>query len=530
MAKQTSLDDTLLDVFSLVSNDDALSARSEVIAHYRNGEGSISGSVIWCDFQSDGKFLRAGVSDVGLMESRSILTKNGHPVVDEITEHAELHGLQAGNLIPSTQRDGFHWCIPYSAPSTNKRPVHGLRTLLITEDLFLEVFDLFNIEVQLTPAEKRLVYQLISGLNTNEAAELDGVSVETKRTHLKRAMSKLDCSNQSAIMRLVVSQLIHVLYLCENETSQNRIIEAFTSDHLHGSVRLSSQRLPNGRLQRVWEMGPADGKPLLVLHGYLFPFMMLNAQDALEKLGRRLVIPVRPGYLDDQENTRIYHEGRMIEQTVEDLEAFIRQTWSGPVDVLCHATGAYYAMIIAKNSPDIFSKLIVTSINLMMDNEDKQSLSASFLGGIRKLAKHNGMYEMLVRQFQKTTFSNDRTTRFVLRRLFRENRTDLDTLNGVLGHGEAFGWYRALHAASMVGIASDFGLVNIHAGEALADVTVPVIFLHGPEDCFTSIAEMQSYIELCPFAELKILPEGGHLAIASHAAMFWDQIETVLTE
>ncbi len=529
MTKQVpSLDETLRDVFSLVPNDDALSAREEVIAHYRSGEGSISGSVIWCDFQPDGTFLRAGVSDVGLMESRSILSKGDHPVVNEITEYAAQNGLQAGNLVASTERDGFHWCIPYSAPSINKRPVHGLRTLLITEDLFLEVFDLFNIEDQLTPAEKRLVYQLISGLSTNEAAELDGVSIETKRSHLKRAMSKLGCSNQSGVMRLIVSQMIHVLYLCEGETAQNRVIEAFTMDHLDGAVRLSSQRLPNGRLQRVWEMGPADGKPLLVLHGYLFPFLMLNASKALTEMGRRLVIPVRPGYLDEQDSARIFHEGRMVEQTVEDIEAFIRQTWSGPIEVLCHATGAYFAMILAKKSPDIFSKIIVTSINLMMDSDEKQSLSASFLGGIRRLAKHNGMYEMLVRQFQKTTFSNDRATRFVLRRLFRESQTDLDALNGVLGHGEAFGWYQALHAASMVGIASDFSLVNSQAKEALKDLSIPVSFLHGPDDCFTSVAEMKTYTELCPMAEVRVLPKGGHLAIASHATLVWDEIEEIL--
>jgi pimeloyl-ACP methyl ester carboxylesterase/DNA-binding CsgD family transcriptional regulator len=529
MTKQTpSLDETLLEVFSLVSTDDALSARQEVIAHYRSGEGAVSGSVIWCDFQSDGKFLRAGVSDVGLMESRSILSKGDHPVVKEITQYAAIHGLQAGNLIPSEERDGFHWCIPYSAPSINKRPVHGLRTLLITEDLFLEVFDLFNIEDQLTPAEKRLVYQLISGLTTIEAAELDGVSIETKRSHLKRAMSKLGCTSQPAIMRLIVSQLIHVLYLCESETAQNRVIEAFTMDHLDGAVRLSSQRLPNGRLQRVWEMGPADGKPLLVLHGYLFPFLMLNAQDQLRHLGLRLVIPVRPGYLDEQDSARIFHEGRMIDQTLEDVEAFVRLTWSGPIDVLCHATGAYYAMMIAKKSPNLFSRLIVTSINLMNDNSDKQSLSASFLGGIRKLAKHNGMYEMLVRQFQKTTFSSDRATRFVLRRLFKESKTDLDALNGLSGHGEAFGWYQSLHAASMVGIASDFSLVSAQAGDALKDLSSPVIFLHGPDDCFTSVDEMKTYIELCPMAEIKVLHKGGHIAISIHATLFWAQIDDVL--
>jgi pimeloyl-ACP methyl ester carboxylesterase/DNA-binding CsgD family transcriptional regulator len=462
------------------------------------------------------------------METRSILSLNDDPVVNEIAQYASENRLQAGALIPSSLRDGFHWCIPYTPTTRGKRPTHGFRTLLITEELFREVFDLFNIENQLTPAEKRYVYQLISGLSPLEAAEKDNVSVETKRSHLKRAMSKLDCSSQSEIMRVMISQMIHVLYLCESEAAHNRVIEAFTTEHLNGSVRLLSQRLPSGRLLRVWELGPAEGRPLLVLHGVLFPFLMLNAHDELERLNLRLVVPVRNGYLDDQTNTRCFQEGRLVEQTMDDLEEFIRLTWSGSIDVLCHASGAYYAMFLSKRSPDLFSRIVVISINLMKEDVAKKSYAASFLGGIRKLAKHNGVHEMLARQFQKTTFSNDHSTRFVLRRLFRESKTDLDALNGVLGHGEAFKWYQALHSASMIGIASDFNMVNIDAGEVVSDISVPISFLHGQDDCFTSPSVMQEYVDLNPNAVLRVLPDCGHLAIASHATLSWAEIEAAL--
>lgn len=521
------LDESLRDVFSLVPTDVALTASREVMALYERGEGVISCSIVWCDFRQNGTFLRAGVSDVGLMETRSVLSPDDHPIVAEVARYASEHRLQAGALIPSDLDGGFHWCIPYTPPTQDKRPTHGFRTLLITEELFSEVFDLFNIENQLTPAEKRLVYQLVSGLNTTEAAQSDNVAVETKRSHLKHAMSKLRCSSQSEIMRMMISQMIHVLYLCESETAQNRVIEAFTMEHLFGSARLSSLRLPSGRLQRVWEMGPADGKPLVVLHGILFPFMMLNAHDHLERLGMRLVIPVRNGYLDDQTNTRPFQEGRLVEQTMDDLEEFIRLTWSGPIDVLCHASGAFYAMFLSKRTPDLFSRIVVISINLMKENVDKKSYASSFLGGIRKLAKHNGVHEMLVRQFQKTTFSNDRATRLVLRRLFRESATDLDALNGSSGRGEAFNWYQALHAASMVGIASDFNMANTGAVEAISDITAPIFFLHGPDDCFTSLTDMQEYTDRNANAVLRVLPEGGHLAIASHAGLFWAEIEAV---
>lgn len=205
-------------------------------------------------------------------------------------------------------------------------------------------------------------------------------------------------------------------------------------------------------------------------------------------------------------------------------------TWNGPVDVLCHATGAYYAMLLSQKSPDLFSRMIITSINLMKDDKTNGSAAAKFLGGIHKLAQHSGMYETLVRQFQKTTFSNGRATRFVLRRLFRECASDLDALDGVVGHGPAFNWYQALHAASMVGIASDFSLVNVNAGNDIAKLNVPMVFLHAPDDCFTTLDEMRAYTDLNSQAELRPLRSGGHLAIASHAEMFWSEIERALAE
>lgn len=522
------LSETLRDVFSLVPTDDSIASCREVIAQYGDGQSSISGSITWAEFQIDMRFLRAGVSNPKTMETISILAPEDHPVISEVNQLASNHGLQAGMLFPASSGDGFYWCIPYTAPARDRINKGTLRTVLVTKNLFHEVFDLFNLQCQLTPAEKQCVFQLVSGLNPTEAARHDNVSVETKRSHLKRAMSKLRCNSQSEVMRMMISQMIHIMYLCEQDSSQSRLIEQFTADHLCEPLRLSAQRLPTGRLQRVWEMGPVDGKPLLVLHGYLFPFLMLNAQQALERLNVRLVIPVRGGYLDDQDSASTFHEGALIEQTVEDLLSFIHLTWSGPIDVLCHATGAYYGMLIFQRDPTVFSRFVVTSINLMNERSNSATPSNNFLGGIRKLAKHNGMYKILVSQFQKRVFSNDRSTKYVLRKLFNACPSDLDALNGHAGNGEAFGWYQALHAHSVIGIASDFDLIHKDPSEFIDGVSVPMVFLHGPNDCFTTVEEMRTYVARNKHAVLQVLKDGGHLAIASHSQICWEAIEDAL--
>ncbi|WP_299685898.1 alpha/beta fold hydrolase [uncultured Tateyamaria sp.] len=518
------MDDTLRDVFSLAPSKESVLLHREMIAQYDQEQEPISERIVWAEFQPDMGFVRAGISNARTMETVSVLDPSAHPEIAEMNDIAARQDLQAGGVVPAGTQDGFHWCVPFTAVSDRGAKRNTLRTVLITRALFHEVFDLFNRQCQLTPAEKVVVFQLVAGLNPTGAAREDGVSIETKRSHLKRAMSKLGCASQSETVRMLISQLVHIMYLCEQDPDQSRVIDAFTADHLREPIRLSTQRLQTGRLIRIWEMGPVDGKPLLVLHGYLFPFLLLNAQEALLRKNIRLVIPVRAGYLDDQACASAFGEGTLIDQTIDDLLAFMEKTWAGPVDVLCHSSGAFYAMLMLQRDPHCFARLVVTSINLMDHRREATSPAAKFLDGLRKLATHNGMYKRLSAQFQQRVFSNDRTTRFVLRKLFSASDTDVQALNGQVGYGEAFGWYRALHAHSTIGIASDFELVHKESANLVNGLRTPTVFVHGTQDHFTEPDVLRSYLDGQDHAQMRLVEGAGHLSVASHATQIWDAI------
>jgi DNA-binding CsgD family transcriptional regulator len=57
----------------------------------------------------------------------------------------------------------------------------------------------------LTPAEARVVAALIAGRSLTEHARECGVSVETVRSHLKRAMAKTETRRQSELVRLIAT-------------------------------------------------------------------------------------------------------------------------------------------------------------------------------------------------------------------------------------------------------------------------------------------------------------------------------------
>lgn len=52
-----------------------------------------------------------------------------------------------------------------------------------------------------TPAEQRLVEQLMAGLDVGEACAAQGISAHTGRSHMKSVLRKTDCSRQAELMR-----------------------------------------------------------------------------------------------------------------------------------------------------------------------------------------------------------------------------------------------------------------------------------------------------------------------------------------
>lgn len=525
--KDEELGEDLANVFSLVSTEEAIRSSREVIEAYGDADNAIAGTIKWAEFSLDNKFVRGGFSRSGTMGSRHIANWREDDDFAYIVKHAREDGLSAGEMIPAQDGESYFWCVPYTPFDGANAPEMRIRSVLITENVFDQVFTLFNAKAELTRAERRAVFQLVTGLSLSEAASIDRVSVETKRAHSKKAISKLDCKGQAGLVRLILGQMIHVLYLCEAETSRSEIVERFTADVFGDDFRLSVQRLRSGRLLRYWEIGPEDGRPILLIHGYMFPFLLLNALSELERYNLRLVAPIRAGYLDDQRSAVAYQDDLLIEQTIEDLAQFVRLKWNGPAPVIGQALGAYYAMFLAKRAKDLFSSLTIVSINLLEDGKRSKTPVSDFIGGIVRVAGHKGLNEVITRQFHKTVFSSERSTKFVLRRLFKGTPPDLDALNGIVGSGPAFKWYQQLHAHSAIGIASDFSLASYIERNDIGQLNLPITFVHGALDPVTSLTEVQGYAKKTSGEPVKSIEGAGHFMVATHAREVWETMELV---
>lgn len=522
-----NLHGALEEIFSLVPSEEAIASSKEVVSRYFRDNAKIGSNIVWADFESDGDFVRGGISNINSMSSRLILDETETGIAD-ILEDADANGLNAGRLTSASDDRGFYWCIPYTPPASMKFPRSLLRVIFVTEELFFEILQLFNQDAGLTPAERRMVYQLVLGLKPNEAAEQDNVSVETKRSQLKKATAKLGGAGQVELIRLLMGQMIHILYLCEAESYNVQTTEDFASKFFGSSVKLSVQRLSNGRLMRFWELGPAAGTPVLLLHAYLFPVILLNSVQELERHNIRLIAPIRSGYLDNQECHQAYFEGNLTEQVTEDLISFVRQACPTPIPVIGQSTGGLYAMLMAQTHRDLFTQIVIVAINLMKPKS--QSYASNFFGGIRKLAGKSEIYESVVQQFHKTAFSSKRTTKFLLRKLFAGCKPDLEVLDGVVGSGPSYEWFSELHSSSSLGVANDIQLISQPQVKMLGNIPddLPIHFIHGSEDPFTRQEHLKGLIAGHPNAELTIFSDAGNLLVASHARQLWSEIGNIL--
>ncbi|MEM1161538.1 MAG: alpha/beta hydrolase [Pseudomonadota bacterium] len=526
--KAIGLEFSLESVFSLLPDETAIQARQASLGSYLEGGGNLSGTIKWAEFDFDGRFQRGGVALLGEQSSRIFNVPDDDPVLRLMADRARKLELRPGLIDSLPNEDHMFWFIPYTPPSRDRVPKTLLRGLSITQELFSQLVDQFNASAALTQAEKRVCFQFLSGKNLRDAAEADNVSVETKRIQIKAAIGKLECTGQADLARLLVGQLVHLVYMSEGESNFLHLAESFAAAHFPQDVRISVQRLRNGRLLRFFEAGPAGGTPVLMVHGFMFPFAPINAPRHLEEHNIRLMIPIRAGYLDERSGTNLYRDENAVEQSIADLIQYVEDCWKGPITVMGEMIGNPVAVLLAARRPDLVNRLIIYCINTAPGDTVSQTFSQRFHGGLRSLIARPSMFRFLSWQFR--TFNKSvKTMRTSTMRIVGDCKADQDALEGRVGAGPVYKWMLDLLRDSPVGIADDFhAVVSEKWVEALPALTIPVDFIHGSDCAMTSLDEARSLAATTPGASVQVLDGAGHYAHGSHPELVWQTVRDLV--
>lgn len=193
----------------------------------------------------------------------------------------------------------------------------------------------------LTDAEVDIVELLFQGNSPKDIARRRDRSPETVRTQLRTICRKTDTHGHMDLVHLVYGLMA-------------------TADKLqarHGSASRGHYmlELPSGRHVDVETTGPADGKPLLYLHGCMGGRRL--PQQALAALShRRIIAPGRPGHGQTPADPDLSPQD-IARDTIAILDHFnVQQT-----EVLSYNLGLPYALWLDAVAPGLVSSMTCLS-------------------------------------------------------------------------------------------------------------------------------------------------------------------------
>lgn len=516
-------------VFSLLAQDQAKAAVEETLGNFATNDISKVASLKWAEFEMSGKFIRAGSSDIK-EQTTKIFAKPFEDVdIKRLIDFSELGGIEPGALVPVAGLDCFLWFVPVTSSSRTDITPMRLRGFCIWATLFHEVMQIFNPPASLTASEQRICFQTVAGLSLREAASVDNVSVETKRSQMKSLCRKMQCSGQADILRKVLGQMVHFLSISEAEAAHARLAEQFVTNHLSKHVSLTIKRLPNGRIMRMLECGPIGGRPVIMIHGMMFAQFIKGLSGKLEELNLRLIVPLRHGHLEAQTMSSLYEDDYVISKSIEDLALFLIEFGPSPAVVLGNSMGAPIAANFANKHPKLVSQLILLSANLAEGIPADSHMLDRFYTGLNHLVTRPGLFRLVAWQFRKY-YVDEKTVRKVFGKLFGRSTDDIDVLEGKYTGASAYPMFIEHYKTSIKGIAEDFSFVMQNWKREFCRLRVNTTYIHGADDPVVALDEFQDSALQNPNAKILSIEGAGHFMALSHANQVWTEIHKIVED
>lgn len=519
----SELKDVLESALSLLPEQEVQGALSGILQSFDDTEAREETTYYWADFDLDRRFVTGGITDLVRQVTRITTNSQEFAEISALIRLVDSDLIGAGSFLWDPAHGRMNWLLPLAPAHDTAGGGAVLRCLSISFAVFRNLFDRFNADAGLSPSEKRVVFQIVAGIDLRQAAEEDGVSYETKRMHAKNASQKLQCGGQKDILRKVLGQIVHLLMLTDAETANIDTAEAYVSRYLANDARLSVHRLGDGRLLRVLECGPSDGKAVIMIHGMMFPVTIRGLSRHLHDAGIRLIIPIRPGFLDSTTATPLVSADDLIERSILDIASFIRKSDLRPARILGLSLGTTVAMRFAEDYPDLVSHLVLMSTNLTRTDEKQNGQAGRFYSAMRELAGTPEIFALMNRRYTQY-YADRKTCRQMLVRLFGASGTDIDVLDGKYSKTPAYQMFADFYRDSTVGITADF-VFTMHLWKKTAKrLRLPVTVVHGAEDPLTAIDELDPILSGAGDYERFIVKDGGHFISVSHAPEVWSHI------
>lgn len=511
----SDIDADVQSIFSILPPAVADRAFGAAVGDYQSGVELFSSEMCWVEQASDGSVRRLVVTNLADLSSR-IVERTSNASLDFLVGRLSRRVPGSGEIGYEPNGPHIFWTFGGIGMSDDRI------TIAVPLSLFATLIDIFNADSNLSATEKRVLFDLIGGNSVRQSALHSDVSVETRRAQVKSACAKLGCSGQTDVVRMILGQLAHLQQICDKARFFDAKGEQFRSDFLPQGVRFCVRPSRHGTNLRWYEYGPRDGKPVLAVHGMMLPLIMLGSEEHLDRLGIRLIQPVRRGYLEPIDPQSLMREDPLVSDSIADLAEMVELVSDRPVPVVGHSFGSLIAMRFAAARPDLVEQLHLCSINLGQESDENRNFIGRLFAGLRNLANRPGILRVIAGYYRQA-YADERTVERVLNRMFERSASDIAYMAGRLGDdGAIWTWFSDLYQSSILGISEDFRFVLLNEASEF-DVQCPVVFHHGGQDSVSPLAGVELLRDALPQATLAVY-EGGHLICATHSDRIWGAI------
>ncbi|MEO7793392.1 MAG: alpha/beta hydrolase [Thermoanaerobaculia bacterium] len=289
-------------------------------------------------------------------------------------------------------------------------------------------------------------------------------------------------------------------------------LASFATENPDLALRERFLDLPEVRLHIV-EAGPANGRPVLLLHGFPeFWWGWRRQVPVLAAAGRRVVVPDLRGYNLSGKPKGIRAYG--LDPLTDDLRGLLDDLGPAPVDVVAHDWGGAVAWWGAQRFPERFARLALLNIPhpavmrqfLLHDREQ------------RRRSRYIFYFQLPFLPERKIQAAGFRAFRSIFKRTSRPGTFKPEELNLYAGAAARPGaltamlnWYRA-------------ALWAPPKRPAHRRVEPPVRLIWGEDDVALGAGMARASVPRCREAELHFLPGAGHWVQHEATARVNDQL------
>jgi len=363
-----------------------------------------------------------------------------------------------------------------------------------------------------TPAETRLIQQLITGRALEEAAQNLGISINTAKTQLKSVFEKVGVKRQS--------ELVHAIYATplwlkiDGTAPLPALRHEPTVPDAPAGIRTNDSQLtlPDGRRLAWSDTGDADGLPVILMHAIAGSRHLRHPDDRiLYEYGVRLIIPERPGVGDSDPLP-----GRRVRDWPKDVAALADHLGLQKFAVLGYsAAGTPYAFATAQCLPDRVCGLFLVGaappvehfkdFKMFSDRSRMPMLVARYSPNLLPPLLRVG-----VRSIKKNVY---RYLEQAMQHVPESDRRVYD--NPVMRENYARGVLASVKYGEQYLVTEALLVVHGWSADNLA-FSMPVELFHGDEDSHVALEGAQKLVERIPGARLHVIHGAGHFLIYSH--------------